>query len=251
MDYAVFLSPAKRMNTQSFVSPVKSTEPTYIKMATQLMQELKSLKEGDLQQIMEVKAPLLTEVKTMLKTWGDDTKIAFPAASLYNGDAYMRLCARDWDKQSWEFAKDHLYILSAIYGVLRATDAIQPYRLMVGSRWRGRTAAQGLYPFWHEHLQGFDEVVTQKKVMINLASQEYAQMLEAWKIPRVNIDFKVQKAGKLSTVSSFSKQARGAMARWIVENRPQQWEEIQKVEVLGYRFDSRFSDKENWIYVKA
>jgi len=251
MDYAVFLSPAKRMNTKALEVPFITTVPHYREHAKKLMLELKVQQDGDLQQILEVNASLLTEVKSMLKTWGNDAQSTFPAAALYNGDAYMRLCARDWDEKSWSFAQGHLFILSAIYGVLRATDGIQPYRLMVGSRWKGKTAPKGLYPFWLEQMQGLSEFISPKKVLINLASQEYAQMLDVWIGPRINIDFKVNKGGKLTTVSSFSKQARGALARWIVENRPKTWQEIQNVEVMGYRFDPQFSDKENWIYIKA
>ena len=95
------------------------------------------------------------------------------------------------------------------------------------------------------------EILVPAKTLLNLASQEYAQMLDACAQPRINIDFKVLKGGKLMTVSSFSKQARGAMARWIMENRPKTLHEIQAVSVLGFCFDPKFSDKENWIFIKG
>ena len=200
---------------------------------------------------MEVNASLLLEVRNMLHQWGKKNAPYFPAAALYNGDAYMRLCARDWDETTWQFAQDHLVILSAVYGALRATDEVQPYRLMVGSRWKGKTASKGLYPFWQPLIAQWMEKNGKGKTLVNLASLEYSEMLNGCSHQRINVDFKVDKGGKLTTVSSFSKQARGALARWIMENRPKTITEIQSVNVLGFCFDPKFSDKENWIFIKA
>ena len=251
MDYWVLLSPAKRINTLEWELPFLTTKPTFEKRAAALIQELQSLENKELQSVMEVNGALLSEVKIMLERWVNKNTPRFPAAAMYNGDAYMRLCARDWDAKTWQFAQDHLVILSAVYGALRATDAVRPYRLMVGSRWKGKTASKGLYPFWQPLLSQWMEKNGKGKTLLNLASQEYAQMLDACAQPRINIDFKVLKGGKLMTVSSFSKQARGAMARWIMENRPKTLHEIQAVSVLGFCFDPKFSDKENWIFIKG
>jgi len=46
-----------------------------------------------------------------------------------------------------EFAQDHLRILSGLYGLLRPLDAIQPYRLEMGSRLKTARGAN-LHAFW-------------------------------------------------------------------------------------------------------
>jgi len=52
----------------------------------------------------------------------------------FAGDTYQGLEAGSLDRDALAYAQDHLRILSGLYGVLRPLDAIQPYRLEMGSR---------------------------------------------------------------------------------------------------------------------
>ncbi len=250
MDYIVLISPAKRLNLKAFESPVEMTQGFFSKDAKSIVSKLKDLEDLQLQKIMDVNSALLEEVKQMLSVWGKSNNPEIPAAAMYNGDAYLRLEARLWDQKTWAFAQDHLAILSAVYGVSKATDAIQPYRLMVGAPWKWNGEPSGLYSFWKGKLVDYAKVNWNQKKIINLASLEYAEMLSGLQWPILNLDFKVKKKGKLVTVSSFSKQARGAAARLIMENRWKNLDTLKKMDILGFRFDPTFSDKENWIFVK-
>jgi cytoplasmic iron level regulating protein YaaA (DUF328/UPF0246 family) len=59
----------------------------------------------------------------------------------------MGLRARELDRKGLAFAQDHVRILSGLYGVLRPLDAIQPYRLEMGTRLKTRRGGS-LYDFW-------------------------------------------------------------------------------------------------------
>ena len=50
------------------------------------------------------------------------------------GDTYQGLEAPTLDEAEMAWAQDHLRILSGLYGVLRPMDAIEPYRLEMGSK---------------------------------------------------------------------------------------------------------------------
>jgi cytoplasmic iron level regulating protein YaaA (DUF328/UPF0246 family) len=249
--YIILLSPAKRLQTSPFELSNLATQPYFTKEATALVKELSKLDSEKLKSVMDIKDAMVEEVMGMLNNWGAKGQPNFPAAALYNGDAYLRLGAREWSKKDWTFAKEHLRILSAVYGVLSATDLIFPYRLMVGANWKGRTAPKGLYPYWKDRLSDYALENWGDSVILNLASQEYAEMLQNIPNPKINVDFKVNKQGRLITVSSFSKQARGAMARWIIENQPKKISSIKKQTILDFQFSSEHSDNENWIFVKS
>lgn len=242
------LSPAKKLNTKTFELSIESTTPPHFKKAGQIMKALNDLNDSTLEKIMAAKGKLLEEVIQMHKHWGIGD--SFPAAALYNGDAYTRLNARSWDAETWEFAQKHLWILSGLYGTLSPADVVHPYRLMVGAAWSPTPAIKNLYDFWKKDVQS-DLTKLAPRAVINCASQEYSAMIEGWKqSPVINIDFKVKKDSALVSVSSFSKQARGEMVRLAMEKRIVNPEDLKNLNVLGFQFDNKISDNQNWIYVK-
>lgn len=242
------LSPAKKLNTKTFELSIESTTPRNMSGAKQIIKALNALNVSSLEKIMAAKGKLLEEVVEMHNHWGKGD--SFPAAALYNGDAYTRLNARSWDTQTWEFAQQHLWILSGLYGTLLPTDLVHPYRLMVGAAWSPSSAFKNLYDFWKKDVLSELRKLS-PKVVVNCASQEYSAMLEGWKESSViNIDFKVKKGTSLVSVSSFSKQARGEMVKLAMEKKITNPEDLKSLEVLGFIFDNKISDNQNWIYVK-
>lgn len=58
-----------------------------------------------------------------------------PAAILaFKGDVYTGLQAETFSEDDFDFAQQHLRMLSGLYGVLRPLDLMQPYRLEMGIR---------------------------------------------------------------------------------------------------------------------
>lgn len=244
-----FLSPAKKMNLSSFDLHGESTQVLYEKESKKIMKEIQSLSKEKLEKVMAAKGKLLEEVIDVHKNWNKEKEV-WPAASLYNGDAYTRLSARYWSKETWNFAQNHLVILSGLYGWLRPKDLIQPYRLMVGAPWK-LASGQSLYQFWQQRVN--DQLSSYSDcVGVMTASQEYAQMInfpnpiQRW----IFVDFKVQKGAEFVSVSSFSKQARGEMVKLAMQHKIKSLDELKKLEVLGFCFNNNLSDDQNWIYVK-
>ncbi|MDP0964853.1 peroxide stress protein YaaA, partial [Klebsiella pneumoniae] len=50
------------------------------------------------------------------------------------GDVYTGLQAETLPEDDFDFAQQHLRMLSGLYGVLRPLDVMQPYRLEMGIR---------------------------------------------------------------------------------------------------------------------
>lgn len=245
-----FLSPAKKMNLQPFQAKLETSLPVHLKSAQAIMKEIMGLSGKELEKVMAAKGKLIDEVVRMHNQWGKNDS-QWPAAALYNGDAYTRLAAREWSIDTWNFAQNHLVILSGLYGWLKPLDLIQPYRLMVGAPWKNMKG-QSLYDYWSDKINSH---LNEHKdwVGIMTASKEYAQMIpqpnqiQSW----IYIDFKVEKNGEYVSVSSFSKQARGEMVRLAMEHKISNLNDLKSLEVLDFSYNSELSDEQNWIYVKS
>jgi uncharacterized protein len=177
-----------------------------------------------------------------------------PAALAFNGDTYQGLEAKTLSKDDLAWAQDHLVILSGLYGMLRPLDAIQPYRLEMGSKLKTRRG-QSLYAYWGDTIakalnaqaeaQGTD-------TLINCASQEYFGVADrkALKLRVITPVFMELKDDKPRIVSFFAKRARGAMARHIIEHRLTEAEEIKGFKSGGYAYDPDLSEGNKWVFLR-
>ena len=177
-----------------------------------------------------------------------------PAAFAFNGDTYQGLEVRTLSEDALRWAQDHLRILSGLYGLLRPLDAIQPYRLEMGSRLKTRRG-KNLYEYWGDQIANAlnDEArASGADTLINCASEEYfsAANREALKLRVVTPVFMEVKAGKPKIVSFYAKRARGAMARFICENRITDPDQIKDFETGGYRFEQDLSDEERSVFIR-
>ena len=185
-----------------------------------------------------------------------DEELTRPAALAFAGDTYQGLEAESLDAEEMAWAQDHLRILSGLYGVLRPLDAIQPYRLEMGSRLKTRRGAN-LYDYWRDGpakaLNAQGEAVG-SDVLINCASQEYfgAVQPKALNLRVITPQFMEDKGdGKgPKIVSFFAKKARGAMARFIIQNRLTTADSIRDFDTGGYAFDAAASTEDRPVFVR-
>jgi hypothetical protein len=83
--------------------------------------------------------------------FGEDRTDRRPAAFAFAGDTYAGLEAGTLSDDALRYGQDHLRILSGLYGLLRPLDAIEAYRLEMGSRLKTRKGAS-LYDWWGTRL---------------------------------------------------------------------------------------------------
>jgi cytoplasmic iron level regulating protein YaaA (DUF328/UPF0246 family) len=152
------------------------------------------------------------------------------------------------------YAQDHLCILSGLYGILRPLDAIQPYRLEMGSKVKTRRGAT-LYDYWGDRIAKHlnDRAAEQgTDTLVNCASQEYfgAADRKALKLRVVTPQFMEVKDDRPRIVSFFAKRARGAMARFIVENRVTDVQGLQDFHSGGYAYDADLSEPDKPVFLR-
>ena len=154
------------------------------------------------------------------------------------------------------FAQDHLRILSGLYGVLRPLDAIQPYRLEMGSKLKTQRG-KNLYQYWGDQISTALNVqaeATGSDVLVNCASQEYfgAVDLKSLKPRVITPQFMEDKGdGKGPKIVSFyAKKARGAMARFVMQKRIDNVEGILDFDLGGYAYTPSMSKPETPVFLR-
>jgi cytoplasmic iron level regulating protein YaaA (DUF328/UPF0246 family) len=247
----VVVSPAKKLDMQP-VDGLKSTEPAFSRNAVELAGIARDLSLDDLQTLMGLSTNLAQLNADRFAAFGSQDRKA--AALAFAGDTYQGLEATSLDSDEMLWAQNHLRILSGLYGILRPLDAIEPYRLEMGSRLKTSQGAS-LYDYWGQQLsEALNEqaAATKSNVLVNCASQEYfgAVDLSALTPQVITPVFMEYKAGKAKIVSFFAKKARGAMARYIIQNRLTQSDDLKGFDSGGYSYHPDQSDAHKWVFLR-
>ena len=247
----IVVSPAKKMD-MSPIEAAKPTRPAFQAEADELAHVARGLSAGELGKLRKISDSLARLNADRFRDFGSMEEK--PAALAFAGDTYQGLEAASLDPEEMDWAQDHLRILSGLYGILRPLDAIQPYRLEMGSRLktaRGKT----LYEFWGDRIAKAlkaqaDTLGTE--TLINCASQEYFGAVDrgALGLRVITPVFMENKAGKPTIVSFYAKRARGAMARFVIQQRLTDPAAIREFDTGGYRFREDLSDGDNWAFLR-
>lgn len=252
----VVISPAKRLDWAE--REMAATEPAFQQDAVRLAKTARNLTLGNLKSLMHLSNDLARLNRDRFAAFQDEPEAAItrPAALAFAGDTYQGLDANSLNAEDMDWAQDHLRILSGLYGVLRPMDAIQPYRLEMGSRLKTRRG-QTLYDYWRDSLSkalNADAAKVGSDALVNCASQEYfgAVALKALKLKVVTPQFMEDKGdGKgPKIVSFFAKNARGAMARFIVQNRLTNVSDIRDFNTSGYVWQEQLSTDDRPVFVR-
>ena len=252
----VVISPAKRLDWDA--KDVAMTQPDFQEDAARLAKTARNLTLGKLKDLMDLSDDLARLNRDRFNAFADapDAEITRPAALAFAGDTYQGLEAGSLDADELDWAQEHLRILSGLYGVLRPLDAIQPYRLEMGSRLKTRRGAT-LYDYWRDDLSKALNAQAEKigsDVLINCASQEYfgAVAPKALNLRVITPQFMEDKgeAKGPKIVSFFAKKARGAMARFIIQNRLTDVQAIRDFDTGGYVWQEDVSTPDKPVFVR-
>jgi uncharacterized protein len=252
----ILISPAKSINEKGSFPKFDFTQPAFSKEAKTLVGKLKKMKAKDIMELMHVSKDIAELNVNRNKSWHlspeptDDVK---PAAFLFTGEVYKGLDAESLSPKELEKAQKDLRILSGMYGLLKPMDLIHPYRLEMGTRLEIKEGITGLYQFWGDKLTKSLLKETEKgEAIINLASAEYnrAILWKKVKNPVVTPVFKEFKNGEYKVIMIFAKHARGAMARYIIQNELTNVEDLKGYNVDGYSFDEKQSSASEWVFVR-
>ncbi len=249
------ISPAKRLDWAT--RDQQMTTPVFAEESRSLAATMRQKSIKDLRDLMHLSEDLARLNRDRFRDFQDDpvSEALRPAALAFAGDTYQGLDASSLDAEELAFAQEHLRILSGLYGVLRPLDAIQPYRLEMGTRLKTRRGTN-LYQYWGaapaKLLKGQADAVG-TDVLVNCASQEYfgAVDLKALGLRLITPVFLDVSKGQEKVISFNAKRARGAMARYIITHRLTTPEGLQDFDTGGYIYQPERSSADEMIFLRA
>jgi len=248
------LSPAKSLDFESPLPIAQCTEPQFLKQSERLNKLLKKKSAKSLSKLMSISDALGYLNYERNQSWElPFTKDnARPAVYAFNGDVYRGLDAYTIPKEKIETLQNTVRILSGLYGVLKPTDLIQPYRLEMGTR-MPVGVKKNLYEFWKKDItKALNEELEDGELFLNLASNEYFKAIDtkALKVPVVTANFKEFKNGEYKMISFFAKAARGMMARYVINTNAKTMEDLKGFNYDGYGFSEAMSKDNDLVFTR-
>lgn len=263
----VIISPAKQMRAAQDAFEVQGIPPSAHETARlhrALLDIERNEGSGGLQALWNVSDKLLGPCLNTLREFRpilnngnlDNPALArhlSPAVMSYHGIQYQSMAPEVMDAAQLAWLQDHLWILSGLYGCARPFHAVEPYRLEMGAK-LAVDDARNLYAFWSDKLARAIAPAGSNTTIVNLASVEYAKAV----LPHLAGDATVVtclfgegiRNGKPIQRSTASKKARGAMVRWMAENKLEDTSELTAFNI-GYRHIPELSDKDSLVFMNA
>lgn len=251
------ISPATTMNFDRFVD-IKSSKPFFNKDIKKLIYLLKSLNTIEIGNLMNLSDDLANLNYNRYKILGTDKSKYLQAILAFDGQVFNCINVDDFNYDDFEFANNHLRIMSGLYGILKPFDLIQSYRLEMKSKLKNELG-NDLYKFWKDKLTSYlyDELLNQNdKTLVNLASNEYSKAINLKSLSKnfnvINIEFKDYRESMNSykVIGIYSKKARGYLTRYIIKNKINNINELKNFNYDGYIFNNELSDSNNFIFAR-
>ena len=246
----IVVSPAKTLDYESPLATEKFTQPELVEYSKELIDVCRKLTPADVASLMKVSDKIADLNVGRFQEWSETftTENSRQAILAFKGDVYTGLDAESLSEADFEYAQDHLRMLSGLYGLLKPLDLMQPYRLEMGTK-LANDKGTNLYQFWGNVITDkLNEAISAQgdNVLINLASNEYFKAVKPKNLDAQVITpvFKDCKNGQYKVISFYAKKARGMMARYIIENKVTQLSDLKDFTVAGYYFSSDATAKE-------
>ena len=239
----IILANAKIMFGKADREPLSA--PLFQETANQLAMEMAGMSIEELAQQLDCNTKLSAENKERYLNFFTAPKM--PALLAYNGQAYKHLKASQLTGGALEFAQNHLWITCFLYGLLRPMDGIVPYRMEHCVKLEA-TGNRPMNQFWKDKLTDLhiDSVKKDDGILLHLSTEEYEHLFD-WKRVRQEVRvvqplFYVRTAKGLKMQAVWAKSCRGAMVRFILENRIQSPEELQAFSYEGFEFQPQLGE---------
>lgn len=227
----ILCSPAKTMRTSDNKG---NTIPMFIEDAKAIVDKLKLASDESMAVRFGVNSKLASKICCMYKQWDD--KGTCCALDSFNGLQFKQLDSLNLTPSQRQYAYEHLYILSGLYGILRASDNICAYRLDLMD-------GIDITKLYQDRILAY----LKDKTCLNLASKEYSDLVDDY---GVKVRFLNRKNGKLVNLATYSKMQRGKMLKYCIENEITNIEDVKNYCNDGYAYKEDMSSAECFVFVK-
>ena len=232
---------------------VAPTQAAFQKEAERFAAEMAGRTVAALAKDLKCKHQISAQTKQRFDAFFDETK-EMPAGLAYFGQAYKYLKAETFTAADFDFAATHLWHTSFLYGLLRPTDLIHPYRM----EGKVRTEAAGgetMFAFWKDLLTPLliESVKADDGILVHLATEEMEHLFH-WKEVKAAVriiqpQFLVRKGEALKTVTVYAKSCRGAMARHLIKQQAAAPETLLSFEEEAFLYNPTLSTPDQPLFI--
>lgn len=249
------ISPAKTMD----MSPIKNAEagtvPQFNNDAEFIASKMKNYSREQLQLLLQISNKLTDINYDRYQQFEETFCPAKQAILAYTGSVFQHINPTTFTAKDYQYAQEHLRIISTLYGLVRPLDLIKAYRIAFKIKLRG-LKEENLYDYWLPKLTQplIQDVQKNGNILINLASLDVLGALEMEEIQQqtrvITPEFKELRKGKYETIRTYAKMARGEMTRYIIKKRIESPEDLKKFKWDGFAYRKELSDEQHYIFTK-
>ncbi len=252
----ILLSPAKIQNFKPQDIEFKHTIPEFLKEAGLLINLMRELSASELSKLLDINSNLSHLNIDRHFNWQRPFTLqnSKQAVMAYDGEVFRGLNAKTLNPDEIDYMQTHLRLFSGLYGILRPLDLIQPYRIDVSSKLKNPDG-NDLYAFWRKKVtlsvaKALKET-GKPELILNLASSEYIKTLDKNKKLKVlDVEFYEYKNDAFKQIVMYTKKARGMMARYVIQNRIDEIEDLKGFNAEGYWFSPQMSTESKIVFVR-
>lgn len=245
----IIISPAKKMRADTEYYTAEEL-PVYLDKTENLMKWIQALSYREQKKLWGCSDSIAKENRERFAEM-DLRRNLTPAILAYDGIQYTYMAPSVFESTQFDYIREHLRILSGFYGVLKPMDGVVPYRLEMQAKAKV-SGAHDLYEYWGNDL--YRGVLDSSRVIINLASKEYARCVEKYITPEdrfITCVFGELEDGKVVQKGVYAKMARGDMVRYMAETGAETPEQLKAYDRCLYRFDDERSTDTEYVFIRT
>lgn len=247
MSIVILIHSSKTMRSVSPTVPI--TTPLLIGKAESLAASVQTLTPRQIQATMGVSETLAHKTHDTWAEWNAQPSQQSLAIDSFVGDIYSGLQANTLSRDDRDYAQRSLRILSGLYGILRPYDGVRPYRLEMGYKLPD-SHYKNLYTYWDTDIA---KTLPTEGLVVNLSAVEYTKTvlphIERVRVVAPRFLTKNPKTGEVKQVIVHTKIARGAFARWLIQNRIMSADDLVNFKELNYRYEASLSTSSEPVFV--
>lgn len=245
----IIIAPARKMTTDTDSLSVGQL-PRFLPFTRQILQAMQQLTYQQARKLWWNCSEHIARPNYQWLFELELTKQLTPALLAFTGLQYQYMGTGVFTDDQLAYLNSHLRIVSGFYGLLRPNDGVVQYRLGMGDRLQVGTA-KNLYQFWGDRLAR--QLATESQLVLNLASNEYAKTITAYRQPGqriVTCRFGRLRDGHFRQVTTRAKMARGRMVRYLAEHAATSLETVKNFCELGFAYDKQRSTNDQLVFVE-
>lgn len=237
----IIFSPSKGMNYRKIKNLKDEKNIIFPEKTENLLRILTNLSKEEISEIMKIKGDLLE--KTFENYREFENLLYHRGIELYSGVSYSNLDLDSYGDEELEYMKNHLRILSALYGAITPETLIREYRLDMTMK----IGDFSLYNYWRDSIE---KIFQEGETILNLASGEFSKMLERKRYHMIDIEFRQVQGEKIKNISTEAKKMRGKFLDFMVKNRIEEIEKLKSFKEFGYNYSQDISQEGKMFFVK-